>query len=190
MAPEDPARQLIAKAQEGDRRAFGEIVTHYQRLVYNLAFRMCRDRSEAWDMAQEAFLRVFRNFGKYDPQRPFRPWLIRVATNVCLNWIRDKRPSMPTVSDVSHPEGGPLQAVDDADPAAEAGGRDAAEVIRSAVAGLPPSYRVVVTLRYLEEMSYEEIANVLDLPLGTVKNRLFRSREMLKETLRHLEDGL
>ncbi|NOZ21130.1 MAG: sigma-70 family RNA polymerase sigma factor [Planctomycetes bacterium] len=190
MTPEDPAKQVILKARDGDRDAFGEIVTHYQRLVYNLAFRMCRDRAEAWDMAQEAFLRTFRNLGKYDPQRAFRPWLMRVATNVCLNWIRDKRPSMPTVSDVADPEGEPLQAVDDADPAMEAAGRDAAKLVRDAVAELAPNYRVVVTLRYLEELSYGEIADRLDLPIGTVKNRLFRSREMLKETLRHLENGL
>ncbi|MEW6360199.1 MAG: sigma-70 family RNA polymerase sigma factor [Planctomycetota bacterium] len=190
MAQEDPAKEVILAARGGDHAAFGEIVTFYQNTVYNLAFRLCRDRAEAWDMAQEAFLRAFRNLKKYDPQRPFRPWLLKVATNVCLNWIRDRRPDMPTVSAMADPDGQPMEATDNADPAAEVGSREAADVIRAAVVGLPTNYRVVVTLRYLEEMSYEEIAELLDLPIGTVKNRLFRSREILKERLRHLENEL
>ncbi|MBU0718137.1 MAG: sigma-70 family RNA polymerase sigma factor, partial [Planctomycetes bacterium] len=163
---------------------------HYERNIYNLAYRLCRDRNEAWDMAQEVFLRVFQNFEKFDPALAFRPWLMKVATNVCLNKIRGKYRGTPTVTDVTEPDGEPLPVMGGPNPAGEAAAKDASSVVRASVAELPLDYRVVVTLRYLEGLSYEEIAQALDLPLGTVKNRLFRSREMLKERLKHLEDGL
>jgi len=190
MASDEPAPETIGKARTGDHDAFEAIVRHYDRMVYSLAYRLCRDRNEAWDMAQEAFMRVFRNFDKYDPKYPFRPWLMKVATNVCLNKIRGKYRGTPTVTDVTDPDGEPIPVPGGPDPAHAVARKDSAQVVRAAVAALPVDYRVIVTLRYLEDQSYEEIAEALELPLGTVKNRLFRARELLKERLRQVKDGL
>lgn len=190
MTPEEPAKEVILKAREGDHDAFSCVVKAYETIIYNLAYRLCRDRAEAWDMAQDAFLRVFENFGKYDPALPFRPWLLKVAANVCLNRIRGRRRLEPTLTDIEDPDGERMTAAVAMDPARAAENRDTAQRVREAVAALPPDYRVIVVLRYLQGLSYEEIAATLDLALGTVKNRLFRARDALKERLKRFEEAL
>jgi RNA polymerase sigma factor (sigma-70 family) len=178
-------KELIIRAVRGDTRAFEEIVRLTQDAVYNLALRMCNDRDEAFDLSQEIFLRLHSRLEYFDTGREFMPWALKVAANVCLNSRKKKR--LKTVS---------FQAMQDAagegrafEPAAaEATSDDAlppdtAAGVRAAIAALPEDYGIVVSLRYVEDMPYEKIAEVLDLPLGTVKNRLFRARDMLRRML-------
>jgi RNA polymerase sigma-70 factor (ECF subfamily) len=181
MAPE-PEPMVLREALGGDRDAFGRIVLLYQDWVFRLAYRMVWDAHEAKDLSQEIFLRLYRCMDKYEPSRPFGPWFLRLATNVCLNGLKRRKgasrvQSLDAAGEVAEPEGkepGGLEAAGTADRAAR---------LREAVSELPPDYRAVISMRYLEGASYEDIAEALDLPVGTVKNRLFRARERLKQAM-------
>lgn len=181
MAPQ-PDPMVLSDALRGEPNAFGRIVLLYQDWVFRLAYRMVWDAHEASDLSQEVFLRLYRSLDKYDPSRPFGPWFQRLATNVCLNGLKRRKgasrvQSLDAAGEVIEPEArepGGLEAAGEADRAAR---------LREAVSDLPPDYRAVISMRYLEGSSYEDIATALDLPVGTVKNRLFRARERLKQAM-------
>jgi len=174
----DPA--IVERARGGDEHSFRVVVETYSRAIYHIAFRYTASRDAAYDLSQEIFLHVYNTLGKYDSERPFEPWFFRVATNFAINWIRKKR--LPEVS-LDAFEADITPAVDETPPGEPLEREEEAEKIRAAVATLEEKYRVVVTLRYLEEMSLEEVGEILDLPAGTVKNRLYRAREILKRRL-------
>ncbi len=180
-------RSVLRRARRGDERAFAEVVNAYGGLVLNLAYRMVRDRQDAEDLAQEVFLRVFRAFDRYDPERPFAPWLRRVATNLMINLTSAKKHRMrrQTASlDSFKDAAGELPADRDAPEAADSAVRsERAERLNYAILALKPEYRAILALHYYEGLSYERIAEDLSLPLGTVKNRLFRAREHLARAL-------
>lgn len=176
----DPNPADLLAARQGDHEAFGRIVRAFQTRIYRLAWRMVWDEHEARDMAQEVFLRLFRAFDRYDPARPFGPWFHRLAVNVCLNKMKKFRA-------MRHPSIDANAGADPACPTPDSGEQaQAGEMktrLRRAIRQLPDTYRVAVSLRHLDGMSYEDMAEILDLPLGTVKNRLFRGREKLKAIL-------
>ncbi len=181
--PEPPAEDL-SRARAGSREAFGRIVNHYSKGIYNLAYRMTGNATEAADLSQEIFLRAFQNLRQYDPERPFAPWLYRLGRNLCVNWVT-RRPPAATSLDRRTDEGALLldpPAPGSAAPEAAAR-REEASRVRSAVLRLPPPYRAILTLHYFQGLAYEDLVETLDLPLGTVKNRLFRAREALREFL-------
>ena len=182
MAAMEPTAAEIRQAQRGSVAAFESIVSYYSTAIYNFAFRFIYDREEAHDLAQEVFLRLYVNLREFDASRPFRPWLYRLATNVCINAIRGRK-RRPTVQD---PELLAQRRSNDAtgDPAGTAARQDDVAAIQRAVAQLPEDYRAVVVLRYLEDMSCEDVAAAMDIPLGTVKTWLFRAREMLKQKMK------
>lgn len=178
-------RTLARRAQRGDTRAFAALVTRHQRYVYNLAFRLLRDAQEAEDLAQEAFLRAWRGIAGFRGAdraggAKFTTWLYRIVTNLCYNRLPGLRRQLAQAD---------AEALDDAsagdagDPHAlvEAGERRAR--VQAAIEALPRKYKLVVTLYYLQEQSYQEIAATLGLPLGTVKTHLYRAREHLKRQL-------
>ncbi len=180
MGLPEPAPADLERARKGDDASFGRIVRLYQDRVYRLAWRMVRDAHEARDLAQEVFLRLWRGLDRYDPSRRFSPWFFRLALNVCLNERKRFRrapldfQSMGSEDAAFEPPGDGPGAAEKAD------ARERADRVRDAILRLDPSYRAVISLRYLEDLSYGEVATILDLPLGTVKNRLFRARERLK----------
>ncbi|MHC5035749.1 MAG: RNA polymerase sigma factor [Planctomycetota bacterium] len=174
---------MVNDARKGDPSAFGRLVRQYQDWVFRLAYRMVWDAHEAKDLSQEVFLRLHRGFSKFDPSRPFGPWFFRLASNVCLNALK-KRKGNPITFQILE-DGERAFEPPDAGPGTveSAGKTDLKERVRKAVGQLTPNYRLIISLRYLKECSYEEIGGILDLPLGTVKNRLFRAREKLKRLL-------
>lgn len=182
MRRPDVAPDVVVAAQGGDEQAFERIVEHYQRPVFAIAYRMTCDAGRAEDLAQDVFLRVWRKLGTFRPDQPLRPWLLRLATNVCINALRKRR--LPVVS-VQTDDGADPREPQARDPEASelASRRELAEQLEGAIAQLPEDYRVIVTLRHVEEMSYEEIAEALGRPVGTVKVRLFRARERLRRIL-------
>lgn len=176
--------QLAQRALAGEEAAFDELVRRHQSRVYHLAYVMCRDRDLADDWAQEAFVRAFEQLRHFDSTRPFTPWLLKVATNVCLNQVR--RGSLTTVSleATDNPEDEPRQIADEAlTPPMRLEQRELTECVQAALAELPEKYRVVMVLRHLEDLEYDEIAAATGLPLGTVKTFLHRGRERLRHLL-------
>ena len=176
-APSD--RDLIQRARRGDAEAFGELVTYHQKSVFNVCYRILHERTEAEDMAQETFIRAHERLGTFDEDRPFGPWVRRVAANVCLNHLESQRVTMELDEERDADESqGP-------EPQTEV--HERSEQIRSALASLPAPYRVVIELRHYQELSYDEIAAELNIPLSDVKSHLFRARKILAEKL-HASD--
>jgi RNA polymerase sigma-70 factor (ECF subfamily) len=174
MTPDIP-RELLLQARAGDRQAFRAVVEAAQKLVYNIAWRLTWNATDAEDAAQEVFLRLYRNFDQYDPTQPFLPWFRRLATNCVLNWKEKQRPTAEL------PENLPAREEPDRTPDAR---------LRQAIRELPPEYQACVTLKYLEDLGVREIADSLRVPVGTVKTWLFRARELLMQKLKPHEETL
>jgi RNA polymerase sigma-70 factor (ECF subfamily) len=171
--------ETIRQARSGDAAAFRRIAETYERSLFRIAYRMTFDAEEARDLCQEILLRVYQNLDKYDPNRPFEPWLYRVATNLCLNWRkRPRRVEAVGGTDELDRRATPAGPVDG--PGERAGDR---EWIQRAMARLPDEYRTVLALRYEQGSSYDQIADLTGLPLGTVKTWIFRGKAMLREEL-------
>ncbi|MBI3272498.1 MAG: sigma-70 family RNA polymerase sigma factor [Planctomycetes bacterium] len=189
-----PARELekevVLRARDGDAEAFTEIVRAYETRIYNLAYHWTFSRDEAADLTQEVFLRLYRNLGKFDPTREFGPWFLTVAANLCRNWIAKAR--LKTVSLAGSTGGsgdeGRDRSIDPAapDPALDSKNdvQGVVDEVNRAVGALPADYRMVVALHYHEEMDVARIAEVMSIPVGTVKTWLFRAREKLRARLR------
>ncbi len=169
----------IQQARGGDVSAFGHLVQLYQTPVYNLACRILGDRMEAEDAAQETFLRAFRSLDRYDPDRPFRTWLLAIAAHHCVDRIRRRRPalSLEAVS-LSEERDGPEAALLRL---------EVRERIQRLLLILSPTDRALVTLRYWYDSSYEEIAEMLGLSVSAVKSRLHRARRALAQALEEAE---
>lgn len=168
-------RDLILQARRGNAESFGELVTRYQTGVFNVCYRMLHERGEAEDLAQESFIRAYDRIHTFDIEREFGPWIRRVAANLCLNHLEGQKVTaeLDDERDADHaPSPESAQEV-----------RERSEQIRGALASLPAHYRVVVELRHYQELSYEEIAEELKIPLSDVKSHLFRARKILAEKL-------
>lgn len=176
-------QSLLQAAGGGDTAAFGQLVGRYQRAVFNVAYRLVGNRPDAEDLAQESFLRAFRAMDRFDLSRPVGPWLKRITTNVCLNWLEMKR--LRPESQEADLDGDGLDQWDSHSPSPEQHllHNEQAGLIRLAILQLPPSYRAVIELRHFQELSYEEIAETLQRPLSSVKSDLFRARKLLAEKL-------
>ena len=182
--PED--RELVRRALEGEEAAFATIVRRYERGLFNLALRMVRDAEQARDLTQEIFLRVHRSLARYDPVYPFPSWIYRVGSNLCIDWIRRRK--LDTVSldaPVGGDEDGPVREIagDVPDPEAILIEGERGRLLGEALAKLPEMHRLMLLLRHQRDLSYEEIAVALDVPLGTVKARIHRAREALRRIL-------
>jgi RNA polymerase sigma-70 factor, ECF subfamily len=185
MMPTDA--ELVAGALGGDQECFRELVARFERPLYALIQRMVHDPQTAEDLAQEVFVKAHRHLASYDPHRKFASWLFKIAHNATVDHLR--RAELVTVPLAAEDdEGGGLIAVlADAtaeSPAAAAERRDMARALERAIAGLRPDYREVVVLRYVEGLAYQEICDVLALPIGTVKTNLHRARKELAASMR------
>ena len=188
METVDPDRETAARAAAGDGPAFRALVDSWRGRVLAFASRMTRDRALAEDLAQEVFLHLYQVLRRWDPERPFAPWMRRVTANCVLNRLRG-RPA-PARSLDGGPEGAGLPADPRSpDPARCAEAADDARAIARRLEELPEAWRAVVALRYGEGLSVLEVAEALGLPENTVKTRLFRAREALREALRPQREG-
>jgi len=166
---------LVAAALAGRSEAFGTLVERYDRAVYNLCLRTMRDAEEARDCTQEAFFKAFRSLRTFKTNARFSTWIFSIAYHACCDRLgRRKRYSNDELPESADPAPGPAQL-------AEA--RDDAQALRAAIDALPQKYRAVITLYHLQGKQYEEIARVLELPMGTVKTHLFRAKELLRKSL-------
>ncbi len=174
---------LILRAQRGDTAAFGDLVRRHQDRVFNLAYRMTSDRDMAADVTQDAFLRAFRALPKLRETQRFSSWLLKIVSNLSLDAVQAKS----TVSlDALLEDGDEYLPISSSDPEGALDSVIADEAIAAALDKVAPVYRQVLVLRHIEDLPYEKIAEILDLPLGTVKTRLFRGREQLRL---HLTQG-
>jgi RNA polymerase sigma-70 factor (ECF subfamily) len=171
---------LLASAQGGNLFAFDEIVRRYQRRVYSTALRIVRRHDLADDVTQEAFLRAHRALGSYDRGRPFGPWICRIAANLAINHVRSPEAREEALDEAAY-ERSPAAASDS--PLDAVLEREARSVLEDAVGRLPAEQRAVFVLRTFEDLSYKEIAEALDLSVGTVMSRLSRAREKLRGAL-------
>lgn len=171
--------KLIQKAQAGNSQAFGELVLTYQRFVYHLALRALGEPEEAQDAAQEAFLRAWLSLASFRGDSRFSTWLYRIVLNLCFNRRPRLRREISALSIEDHLE---LPSEFDS-PAQLAETHEQRSFLHQQVEKLPESYRLLITLRYQQELSYEEMAEILNVPLGTVKTGLFRAKSQLKAAL-------
>jgi RNA polymerase sigma-70 factor, ECF subfamily len=177
---------LIQHAQKGDHDAFTALVAEHQRYVYNLALRVVKDENEALDLAQETFVRAWTALPNFRGQSQFRTWLYRITTNLCYNRLPNLRRSLNDLGD-NVMEDIPEPHLDI--PAQEFESKETRRYLHQALDNLDINYRLLITLRYQNELSYEEIASTLNLPLGTVKTGIFRAKEQLRRSLAHLEES-
>ncbi|WP_347861690.1 RNA polymerase sigma factor SigW [Salimicrobium sp. PL1-032A] len=181
--------ERIKEVKKGNTQAFEDVVSFYQNKVYFICFRMVGNKQEAEDLAQEAFIRAFTNLESFDERRKFSTWLYRIATNLTIDRIRKKKPDYYIDAEIKGTEGLDMHdqlATDEALPEEQVENLELRGYIQTEITALPPKYRSVIVLRFLEELSLQEISEVLDMPVGTVKTRIHRGREILRKKLRHV----
>ena len=187
-------RKLAAQAAKGRDAAFRELLCRYERPVFSLIFRMVRDRALAEDLAQETFIRAFRAISSYNPRYKFSSWIFKIANNHTIDHLRKRRLDTVSIDGSPHAVTGEEEAqtrlvVESTGEAPDryVEQRELGSQIEQAIGELRPEYRTVVLLRHIEGHSYEEIADIMDLPLGTVKTYLHRARAELKGLLAGVE---
>lgn len=181
---------IVAKVLAGDANAFEKLVLEYEKNVYGIALRMTGNAEDAADMTQEAFIKAFNSLSGFRGDSKFSVWLYRIASNVCLDFLRSRN-RRPTVSLSMEDEDGEDTELDIADesqsPEVLLERSLTRESVRRGLDSLPPDYRQILLLREIQGLSYEEISQTLDLEVGTVKSRIFRARKRLCAFL--IEDG-
>jgi RNA polymerase sigma-70 factor (ECF subfamily) len=190
MGDREVDQQLVERAQRGDKRAFELLVTKYQRKLGRLLSRLVRDPAEVEDVTQEAFIKAYRALPNFRGDSAFYTWLYRIAINTAKNYLVAMGRRAPTSTGVDHEEAEGFddaeQLRDSATPEGELQGKQIAATVNRALEQLPEDLRTAITLREIEGLSYEEIANVMNCPIGTVRSRIFRARESIAAELRPL----
>lgn len=183
----------INEVLKGNQDSFEEIVTLFQHRLYHVCFRMLGNRQEAEDIAQEAFVRAYINIHTFDQKRKFSTWIFRIATNLCIDRIRKKKPDYYLDANVPGTEGLTMYSQIEAPgklPEEEVERMEAQERIQYEISRLSDRYRSVIILRYIEELPLQEISDILELPLGTVKTRVHRGRAALRKQMDDWQGGV
>ena len=183
MATSDGDQQLVERAQKGDTRAFDLLVLKYQGRVANLVSRYVSNAAEAEDVTQEAFIKAYRALPKFRGDSAFYTWLYRIAANAAKNHLvaLGRRPSSDQVIDEAEQFDLPGKLKDHESPDAVLMGMELEQAVNSAIDSLPDELKAALTLREFEGLSYEEIAEILSCPIGTVRSRIFRAREAVDQ---------
>ena len=190
MSDREIDRQLVARAQRGDKRAFGLLVEKYQRKLARLLSRFIRDPAEVEDVAQEAFIKAYRALPAFRGDSAFYTWLYRIGINTAKNYLMAMGRRAPTSTEVEadeaegFEEGEQLRDINT--PESVLLSNEIAETVNSTIEKLPEELRTAIQMREIEGMSYEDIAKAMNCPIGTVRSRIFRAREAIAEQLRPL----
>jgi len=174
---------LIQFCIKGDQDAFSEIVCRYKNLVYSVILRMVNDHEEANDLAQEVFIKVYKNLDKYSPEYKFSTWIMRITTNLVIDYRRKRKQETVPIDEMDYeissadtPENSYIQ-------------KEQENIVSTAIRSLPDMYRMPIILYHQQDLSYQEIGEIIGEPLSKVKNRIFRGRKMLKEKLIEMKEG-
>jgi RNA polymerase sigma-70 factor (ECF subfamily) len=187
---------LVALARSGSEKAYRELLDRYQRPVFSLIYRMVRDREQAEDLAQETFVKVFNHIESFDPKYKFSSWIFKIASNLTIDALRRKE--LKTVSLDGSRNAETPDEIDatritvesrDENPEEFLEAKELGQEIEQAIGELRPEYRTAILLRHVEGRPYEEISEIMGIPLGTVKTYIHRARGELRETLAHLRIG-
>lgn len=186
---------LVSRAQETkDEKAYSELMQRYKKSVYHVVLRMIKQRDDAEDLTIEAFAKAFKNLHKFNPDYTFSTWLFRIATNNCIDFIRKKK--LDTTSITAQDNDDPSKTVyidlkdSSMNPQEITIQKQKIELMRGYVQKLPEKYKVLVNLRYFQELSYVEISQELETPLGTIKAQLHRARELLLSLLKDKRESI
>ncbi len=188
MGDREVDHQLVERAQRGDKHAFELLVVKYQRKLARLLSRFIRDAAEVEDVTQEAFIKAYRALPSFRGDSAFYTWLYRIGINTAKNYLVATKRRAPTVTDVDHEEAEGIeegeQLKDFNTPEHQMMSRQIAETVNQTLQELPEELRTAITLREIDGSSYEEIAQIMNCPIGTVRSRIFRAREAIAERLR------
>jgi RNA polymerase sigma-70 factor (ECF subfamily) len=188
-------QEIVVLARAGEEAAYRELIRRYERPLFSLLFRMVRDRELAEDLAQETFVKALNAIESYRPEFKFSSWIFKIANNAAIDHLR--RRELDTLSLEGSPQAETPEAIEatalqiggrQESPLAEVEARELGGQIEAAIAQLRPEYRSCILLRHVEGRAYEEIAEILNLPLGTVKTYLHRARNELRQALAHLRE--
>lgn len=186
---------LVQKAiKDGDQQAYATLMDRYRDSIYFMLLKMVNNKDDADDLTIEAFGKAFNNLKQYTPNYAFSTWLFRIASNNCIDFIRKKKKTVLSIDRKFETEDGETMGMDikadQLDPEETVIKSQKVKMMRNVVEKLKPRYRELVELRYFKEYSYEEIAEELDIPLGTVKAQLFRAREFLYNIMKNSREGI
>jgi RNA polymerase sigma-70 factor (ECF subfamily) len=186
---------LVLKAtQNRNQQAFTELMDRYKDSIYFMLLKMVNNKDDAEDLTIEAFGKAFNRLNQYTPNYAFSTWLFKIATNNCIDFIRKKKKNVLSIDNRFENEDGDSLMIElkssGRDPEQEAMREQKIKLMREVVTKLKPRYQKLVELRYFKELSYEEISNELDLPLGTVKAQLFRAREFLYNIMKNTRESI
>lgn len=180
--------QLVKRAVEGDQTAYGKLLSRYKDAIFFMVLKMVHNRDDAEDLTIEAFGKAFSNLEKYSPEYAFSTWLFKIATNNCIDFIRKKRLETLSIDEPVETDKGEDYSYDlkaeGLDPEEDFIKKQRAVLMREILDKLNPKYKMLIELRFFEELSYDEIAKKLSLPLGTVKAQLYRAKELLYHVLK------
>ena len=170
----------LEQARQGDKAAFGKLIEAYQTPVYNLAYRMLNNAGEAEEAAQEAFIRAYTRLDSYNPEHKFSTWMLSITSNYCIDLIRKRRALLLSIDEPLPPH--PALMSDNAKgPEAQVVMNEQQAMVQTLLQELPEDYRQTVVLRYWYDLSYDEIADMMDTTVSAIKSRLFRARRLLAE---------
>lgn len=176
--------ELVKQSVKGNQNAFAELLSRYKNLVYSVVLRMVNDSEEANDLAQEIFIKIYKNLDKYQPEYKFSTWIIRITTNHVIDFRRKKKQETVSIDDMVY------EPSDYITPESSYIEKERNTSIFSALNSLPDMYKIPIVLYHQQGLSYQEIAQMIGEPLSKVKNRIFRGRKMLKELLsEELKEG-
>jgi RNA polymerase sigma-70 factor (ECF subfamily) len=186
-------QDLVVFARSGSEKAYRELLDRYQRPVFSLVYRMLRDREAAEDLAQETFVKVFNHLESYNPRYKFSSWIFKIATNLTIDGLRKKELTTVSLDGSRHARTAEetelsriTVATTDENPEERLEAKELGEEIEEAIGQLRVEYRTAILLRHVEGRPYEEIAEIMEIPLGTVKTYIHRARVELRESLAHL----
>mgnify|MGYP000194944464 FL=1 len=185
MADSSEITLLIQKAQKGDTNAFGTLVASYEKFIFNVACKMFSNSEDASDIAQEALIKAYKNIDKFDFNSSFSTWLYRITVNACIDEMRRRKGRESISIDAEDEESGLAVQIEDTSLGAEERviQNETVSEVRAAIDKLSEEHKTVIILRDLQDMTYEQVAQTLDLSIGTVKSRLARARKSLKDII-------